>query len=78
MKKQLDLPDGVLVKNVKKDSAAEKAGLLTSDIIVKFNKQEIKSFADINLIKDSLKSGDKIEVEVVRSGKNQVLHLTMP
>lgn len=78
MQQALGLPEGVLVQQIKEGSAAEKAGILTSDIIIKIGDKEIKTFTDIDLIKDNIKSGETINIVLIRSGKEQTVKLVMP
>lgn len=78
MQQQLGLKAGVYVQQVKEGSAAEKAGILMQDLITKIGDKEIKSFTDINSLKDNIKSGTAVDVTIIRSGKEQTLKLTMP
>ena len=71
-------PHGILVQEIVEGSAADKAGILPSDIITKINGKDIKNFTDINLLKDSIKSGETLDIELIRSGKEQKLKLIMP
>ncbi|MBX2992870.1 MAG: PDZ domain-containing protein [Bacteroidetes bacterium] len=72
-------PDGkgVLVKNVKRDSEAEKAGFKAGDVIVKIGKESIRRIDDIHYVLEDYKSGDKADVEVLRKGSAQKLTLTV-
>lgn len=78
MQQQLGLPEGILVQQIKEGSAAEKAGILISDIITKINDKTIKSFTDIDVLKDTLKSGDTLTILLIRSGKEETIKMTMP
>lgn len=72
------LPKGGLwVVGVVEDSPADKAGILPSDLILKFDGQEIKTFDELNKAKNEKNSGDKVEVVVYRNGKNITLNLEL-
>lgn len=62
----LDVENGIVITDVIPKSAAEKAGLEVSDIIIKINDEEVKSFKEfrINLYKH--KKGDLLSLEVHR------------
>lgn len=75
---QFGFPEGILVQQVKPDSAAAKAGILISDVITKIGDKQIKSFTDIDLLKDNVKKGDVLDIVLIRSGKEQTIKLTMP
>jgi len=64
---------GVLILKVEKDSPAEKAGLLTGDVIIGMGKQEISKPEDIHEFLDDRKGGDKIELTIVRHRKRRML-----
>ena len=78
MQQALGLPEGILVQQVKEGSAAEKAGILTSDIITKIGNKDIKTITDIDLSKDLYKSGETVDIVLIRSGKEQTIKLIMP
>lgn len=75
LEKQLNLPKGILIKEVKKGSAAEKAGILPLDVITKINGENISSFSEITMIQTNLKPNDKLKITVFRSGKEKDLEL---
>ncbi len=61
----------VTVKNVEKDSPAEKAGFKQGDLITKIEEVEIKSIATFD--KEMAKAGKKFSIEVEREdGENKV------
>lgn len=64
--KEKNIPQGVGVVSVTEGSVAEKAGLKANDIIIKFDGQKVTSVEDINKIKETKESGDKVEVVVNR------------
>jgi predicted metalloprotease with PDZ domain len=60
--------EGVLVKQVEKGSAAEKAGFKAGDVIIKFGTKSINDVGDVSRALGKYEKGDKVEVEVVRKG----------
>ncbi len=66
---KLDTPDGALVSNVERGSAADKAGLKSGDVIRKANGQTIVSGGDLSAIVSIAKPGDRLALDVWRDGK---------
>ncbi|MBD2691317.1 HhoA/HhoB/HtrA family serine endopeptidase [Anabaena catenula] len=65
-------PDvGVVIKEVLKNSPAEKGGLLPGDVIQKINGKVVKITAQVQKIVESSTVGDILEIEVNRKGKTQ-------
>lgn len=62
-----DMPKGVFVKEVSEGSAAEAAGILKGDIIVKFDGQRISSASDLQETLQYFKAGETATVTVKRS-----------
>lgn len=75
--KQNNVPQGVAVIQVSASSSAQKAGLQANDIITKFDGKTIKTTSELNSIKASHNSGDKIKIEVYRNGETKSLTLTL-
>jgi membrane-associated protease RseP (regulator of RpoE activity) len=69
--------NGVLVRSVEKGSRAEKAGLRAGDVIVKVNDQPVHDTSDFSHAVKS-RSGDSVNVGVIREKKEQNLNLTLP
>lgn len=67
--------NGIQVVEVSAGSIAAKAGIQPRDIITKFNGKEINKPSDLQKAKGKLSSGDKVEVEINRSGKTMTLTL---
>ena len=69
---------GVYIRNIGQNSPAEKAGLKIGDIITSFDDKPISTMFDIDLIKNNHNIGDKINIEIYRSGEkiNTTLELT--
>lgn len=60
---------GVIIVNVKTDSSAEKAGLLVSDIILKYNGKRVRNSRDLSLLITSTEIDSKVNLEVLRNNK---------
>jgi len=69
--------NGVLVRTVEKGSRAEKAGFRAGDVIVKINNQPVHDTSDFSHAVKS-RSGNSVNVGVVRDRKEQTLNLTLP
>jgi len=69
--------NGVLVRSVEKGSRAEKAGFRAGDVIVKVNDQPVHDTSDFTHAVKS-RSGDSVNVSVVRDKKEQNLNLSLP
>ena len=74
---QYDVPVGLLVSNVEPFSAAFKAGIQRGDIITSFDGKRVKTFDELEKIKNSHKPGDVVPIEVYRDGKTLKLELTL-
>ncbi len=73
----LDSPEGALVANVERGSAAEKAGLKSGDVVRKVNGQPIIGSADLPGTLAVAKPGDKVALDVWRDGKIVRLNATL-
>jgi len=62
---------GVLVQDITKESAAEKAGLLKGDIIKKVDDTKIETPDDLSKYIQSKKAGDKVEITYIRDKKEK-------
>jgi len=69
--------DGVLVKAVKRSSAAEKAGIKAGDVIVKVDDSKVGSSTEITRTLRGLRSKKTFTVTVVRNKKEIPLTVTM-
>jgi serine protease Do len=69
--------EGVLVRSVKKGSAAEKAGIKAGDVITKIDESKVGSSAEITHVLRGLKSKKSFGVTVVRNRKEMPLTVTM-
>jgi len=68
---------GVLIKEVHKDSPAEKSGLKAGDIIIQAGKSEIEDSRDLKRAIDRYDAGEEVEVKVIRDKVEQVINVTL-
>jgi serine protease Do len=68
---------GVLVKDVAIGEAAALAGFRRGDLIVKFDRREIKKFEDLIAAVVKTKPGKKVSVVVMRAGKRHSLTMRL-
>ncbi len=69
--------EGVLVKLVRKNSAAEKAGIKAGDVVVKVDDSKVNTPQEITRALRSLESKKTFTVTVVRNKKEMPLTVTM-
>ena len=62
-------PKGALVAVVTPDSPADKAGIKTGDVIVKFNGQDIGQMRELPKLVSTTAVGSRARVEVIRNGR---------
>ena len=75
--KKLNLEEGLYVVEVTEYSSAEKAGLRSGDLIVKADGRRVKTFEELQEVKNSKKEGDSINIEFIRDGKTQNANVTL-
>lgn len=73
----LGVKEGVLVKAVTKNSAAEKAGIRAGDVIVKVDDERVSSTREITSALRSARSKKTFNVVVVRNKKDMTLSVTI-
>jgi len=69
--------EGVLVRSVTRDSAAEKAGFKAGDVIVKVDGEKVTTPREISSILQSSRSKKALPVTVVRRQKEVVLNVVL-
>jgi len=74
---KLDTPDGALVENVERGSAADKAGLKSGDVIRKVNGQPVIASGDLSGIVSVAKPGDRLTLDVWRDGKSMQVNAVL-
>jgi serine protease Do len=68
---------GVVVAQVAKDSAAEKAGIQVGDVITQFNGQRVEGVVDLRNRVAATAPGAKASVELVRKGRPMTLTVSV-
>jgi serine protease Do len=68
---------GALVADVVKGSPAERAGIKTGDIIVEFDRNEVKDSADLPTVVARVTPGKTVQLKVKRDGKEVSLPITV-
>jgi serine protease Do len=69
--------DGVLVKSVNRNSAAEKAGIKAGDVIVKIDDEKVGTSREITTALRSARSKKTVTVTVVRAKREMPLTVTV-
>lgn len=77
--KNFDYPstNGAFVNEVMKDSAADKAGIQSGDILTSINGVQIKNFGQLRAKIATLGAGSKIELGIFRNGNNKNVTVTL-
>lgn len=70
---QLKSPEGALVAKVENNSAAEKAGILSGDVIIAYGDAPIRSAADLPPLVGDTSIGSKVSIKLIRNGKEKLL-----
>ena len=65
----LDVHQGVVISQVVDDSAADKAGLKTGDVISKINNLPVKSASGMRNMVGLMRVGEKMDITVIRDGE---------
>jgi S1-C subfamily serine protease len=68
---------GLALSGVTKDGPADKAGLRSGDLIVKFGDTKVGNIDDFDAALRTYKAGDKVPVVVKRDGKETTLTVTL-
>jgi serine protease Do/serine protease DegQ len=69
----IELHQGAVVTQVSSGSPADKAGLKTGDVITHINDRLIKDASDVRNRIGLLRIGERVEMRILRNGKNKVL-----
>lgn len=72
-----NIPKGVYVEAVEKDSPAEKAGIQKADIITKIQGTQITSINELNRIKNTYNIGDTITLTISRNNQEMDVQVTL-
>lgn len=71
----LEKPVGALVSSVEKDSPAERAGIESGDVILKFNGKEIIHSAELSALVADLMPGSPASLEIWHKGKIKAISM---
>ena len=71
----LDRPRGALIAQVGKESPAERGGLLSGDVIVQFDGEDIETSADLPHVVGLIAPGTLCTVNIIRDGSEQTLEV---
>lgn len=74
---EYNISSGVIVYDVEKKSAAEKAGLKSGDIIIKVNDDEVASIGYLRYYLYNYSIGDKITLTYIRDGEKKTTTVTL-
>ncbi|MDR2043680.1 MAG: trypsin-like peptidase domain-containing protein [Clostridium sp.] len=66
-----NMPIGLYITTVEADSPAQRAGLLQGDIVVKFDGESIKAFADLQKVLEYYGPGTTVSLTVMRPGNGE-------
>lgn len=69
----LEVQYGAVINEVVEDSPAEKAGLADGDVIIALNGEKVTDADDLTDLMVETSPGDRIELTIVRDGKEQTL-----
>jgi len=75
--KKYNIPQGIYVDEIQKDSPAEKGGLQVGDIIIKIEDTEVKSVNELNRVKNTHNIGDKITLTIIRDNQEQKVEIIL-
>ncbi len=72
-----NLPVGVYVVEVTEGSCAEKAGMLSGDIIIAFDGEKVETRNELLSVMNNYRQGDTVTVTVLRAGATVELSVTL-
>lgn len=75
--KRYDLPNGVYVYTVEKNSPAETAGIQKGDVITKIGDTQVSSVNELNKARNTYKIGDTVPLTVYRDGNTTEFPVTL-
>ncbi len=71
------LPEGVYVRYIEKNSAAEACGIEVGDIIISADGEKVRTMRELNEIKEGFSSGEKLALTIFRDGENIEITVTL-
>jgi len=69
----LKKPRGVIISDVQKDSPAAKGGIERGDVVISYNGKDVKNITEFRQMVSSTRPGTKVEIVVLRDGKEKKL-----
>jgi serine protease Do len=69
--------EGALISGVEKDSPADKAGFKRGDLVIALNGKQVVDSTSLRNMVASTAPGTKIDVKIVREGKEQTIPMTL-
>jgi serine protease Do len=73
----LKKPGGALISSVEKGSPAEKAGLATGDVILRYNGKDIANSFDLPVLVADTAPGSDARLDVIRGGETRRIEVTV-
>ena len=77
VEEQVDQVSGVMVSRVVEESTAEEMGIVSGDVILRFNGSDILDMHDLKRLLNEAEVGDEVKVEIDRAGKTKKLKGTL-
>jgi serine protease Do len=74
---KLEGRSGVLIANVEPDTPAAKSGLESGDVVLEINGEKVVNASRFRLTLGKLKPGTKVNLKVLRDGKEKMLNVTL-
>ena len=71
------MPVGIYVVSVEDGTGAEAAGIKQGDIIIEADGERVKTYYELNDVKDRFKAGDNITLKIIRSGQEITVNVTL-
>ena len=74
---KLDKAEGVVVTEVMKGSLSDNAGLKPEDVIIEANGENIKNERDLLFIVNDLKTGETLNLKIIRDGSGKEIEMKL-
>jgi len=68
-----EVKEGLLIKEVKPGSLAEKIGLKREDVILEINNKRVQKVSDLKLVLTFLEDGEKLAIKIKRGNREESL-----